>query len=1036
MNLTGFALRNQPLVLIIVFAMAMYSLMVLGNFPSQEDPPITVRDAVVTTFIPGMKVEDVELLVTRPIERALARIPERDYVQSWSRTGYSEVRIKVLDRYEEDDLDIIWQDVRNKVIDATSGLPDDIIGPFINDDFGDVTVVSAALTGDGYSLREVHAIAKLVQDELYLVPGVKRVELYGVQGETIWIEFSTAQLAQLGFSISLIRDALVSQNAILPGGSIDTGRREILVEPRGEFRTVEDIENVTIEIPGTGQVIRLDDIAAVRRGYVDPPETPFYYGGDQAVLIGVSMADGQNVLDMGPRVAERLEQIEALLPVGFQLRVGNYQPTHVERAVAAVRSNLLQTIAIVLVVIVVFLGPRTGLIVGLHVPLTMVVTLVLMFYFDIAMHRISLATLIISLGLLVDNGIVVAEEIGKRLFNGEERLAAATNAGSTLARPLLTSSVTTVLMFVPLALAPHAAGEYLRSMAQVILISLAVSWLLAMTVTPILCNRFLKAPQATEEEVRGQYEKPVYRRYRGALEILMRHRKLFLLSMVGLLLVGVWLFGMVPRQFMPESDRPQILVDVKLPTGYGIRESDRRIRELSDWLEDESQNPEVVQTLTYVGSGGVRFFVTIAPEPSAPNMGFILVTMESFDQVEAVIRRLRAHVLEHAPTLDILAKRMFLGSVETGLVEARISALGLPGQREALFAAGERIADLFGSLPHTINIYNDWENRVTKALVEVDQARAERAGVTKSEIANSLRAILSGGGVTVMRHGDEEIPIVGRALAAERLAADRLFTASVLSGNTGAAVPLIQMATVRAENTFNLIRRRDYTPTLTVKANSMVLTAGELQDAVAPEIDAIVSGLGRGFDWEWGGETESQGDAQAALFAFVPLCLFGVLICLVGQFNSLRKPIVVLLTIPLAFTGVAIGLLVGNGYNSFMALLGMLSLVGIVVNNAIVMLEQVDIEREAGSEPYEAIVMACLARLRPILMTTLTTILGMLPIIISRDPLFYDMAITIAFGLAFATVLTLGLAPVLYATVFRIHSPASGATPPPEQSLA
>jgi multidrug efflux pump subunit AcrB len=983
-----------------------------------------VRDAVVTSFVPGMDVEDVELLVTRPIERALARIPERDYIQSWSRNGYSEVRIKVLDRYEQDDLDIIWQSVRNKVIDATPQLPDGVIGPFVNDDFGDVTVVSAALTGEGFSLAELHEVAKRVQDELYLVSGVKRVDLYGVQDETIWIEFSTARLAQLGFSVSVLRDALLAQNVILPGGSIDTGQREIIVQSRGDLRTPEDVANVAVEIPETGSVIRLGDLASVRRGYVDPPETPFYYDGEQAVLVGVSMAEGQNVLDLGPRVVQRLEVIEAVLPVGFQLRVGNYQPTHVERAVAAVRSNLFQTIAIVLVVIVAFLGFRTGLIVGLHVPLTMIVTLVFMYLNGIAMHRISLATLIISLGLLVDNGIVMAEEIGKRLFQGEERTDAATQAGRTLAMPLLTSSITTVLMFVPLALAPHAAGEYLRSMAQVILMSLAVSWLLAMTVTPILCRRFLKVPEVSQEEVEAQYDTPLYQGYRKLLELVLRARTVFLLGILGVVVLGIWLFGFIPRQFMPESDRPQILVDVKLPAGYGIRESDRRIRDLTAWLEDEAENPEVVQTLTYVGSGGVRFFVTIAPEPAAPNMGFVLVTLESVEQVEPVLRRVRAHAREHYPELDLMAKRMFLGSVETGLVEARVSALGLRGQREKLLDAGEEVADLFSAVPHAVNVYNDWEHRITKAVVEIDPNRAQRAGVTNEEIANSLRSILQGSTPTVLREGDEEIPIRARALAAERLSADRLFTATIASQHDGTSVPLIQIATVSPENTFNLIRRRDYAPTLTVKANSPVLTAAELQDAVAPGIDAIVTDLGRGFSWEWGGETESQTDAQAALFAFVPVCLFGVLICLVGQFNSLRKPIVVLLTVPPALTGVAIGLLVGNGFNSFMALLGMLSLVGIVVNNAIVMIEQVEIEREAGREPFDAIVMACLARFRPILMTTLTTILGMLPIIISHDPLFYDLAITIAFGLAFATVLTLGLAPALYAAIFRVEEPA------------
>lgn len=1024
MNLTGFALRNQPLVLIIVAALALVSLSVLDDFPSQEDPPITVREAVVVTFLPGMDADDIELLVTRPIEKALARIPERDYIYSWSRPGRSEVRIKVLDRYEQDDLDIIWQDVRNKVIDATPELPGDVIGPFVNDDFGDVTVVSAALTGEGFTLAQLHDVAKRIQDQVYLVPGVKRVELYGVQEERIWIEFSTARLAQLGFSVGLIRDALVAENVVLPGGTVDTGTREIIVKPRGDFETIEDIEAVPIEIPGTGEVLALRDIATVRRGYVDPPEAPFFYDGEQAVLIGVSMAEGRNVLDVGPRVVDLFERLEHVLPVGFQLRVGNYQPTHVERAVQAVRSNLFQTIAIVLIVIIAFLGLRTGLIVGLHVPLTMIVTLVIMYYMGIAMHRISLATLIISLGLLVDNGIVVAEEIGKRLFEGEERLDAAANTGRTLSTPLLISSLTTILMFVPLALAPHAAGEYLRSMSQVILISLIVSWVLAMTVTPILCSRFLRPPQPTPEEVAAEYEKPLFVYYRSALRALLRRQTLFLVAMLGLFGFGIWLFSFVPQQFMPQSDRPQVMIDVKLPNGYGIRETERQIRALTTWLEDESVNPEVRQTLTYVGSGGVRFFVTITPEPSAANMGFILVTVDSLAEVEPLMRKIREHGRERFPAGKLIVRRMFLGSTETGLVEARLSALGLPGQRPALFEASQKVVDAFARVPYTVNLYEDWENRIIEAALEIDPHRARRAGVTNEEIAASLRGVLEGNSPTALREGDEEIPITARALPAERLSADRLITTNVFSQTSESAVPLVQIATIRPESAFGIIARRDYEPTITVQAVSTTLTAGELEDAVEEQIDTIMSELGPGYRWEWGGETEGQTDAQGALFATVPLALFGVLICLVGQFNSVRKPIVVLLTVPIAITGVAIGLLVMHGYNSFMALLGILSLVGIVVNNAIVMLEQIDIEERGGATPYDAILQACQSRMRPILMTAMTTILGMMPIIISRDPLFYDLAVTIAFGLAFATVATLGLAPVLYATIMRVPLPA------------
>jgi multidrug efflux pump subunit AcrB len=1002
MNLTAFALRNQPLLFTVVFALLVFGLATTRNFPSQEDPPILVREAVITTFYPGMEPEKVERLVSREIEKALARITARDHITSYSWPGHSQVHIEIQDQYTN--LDEIWSEVRDKIDDVRPMLPAGVIGPFVNDDFGDVTVVSVALLSDGFTLAQMNDVAKDLQDEV------------------VWIEFNSARLAQLGFSPSMIRRALVEQNVVLPSGSIDTGQIDLRVHPTGDFRDVDDIRNVSIRIPGSEQSIFLRDLATVSRGYVDPPRSPFYYDGRQAILLGITMVDGENILDVGPRVERRMREMETRLPLGYQIEIGNYQPTHVDRAIAGVRANLFQTIAIVLVVIVAFLGVRTGLIVGLHVPLTMIVTLVFMYVGGIAMQRISLATMIISLGLLVDNGIVVAEEIGKRIAAGEPRDEATIRTGQNLSVPLLTSSITTILMFLPLALAPHAAGEYLRSMSQVIFITLLVSWLLAMTVTTTLCFHFLKPKTLTDDELAAQHQTALYRGYPGILETVIRRRVPFLGAMVGVLIAGFWLFSLVPMQFMPESDRPQIMVDVKLPAGYGIRETERQMQELVGWLENEKENPEVEQTLTYVGHGGVRFFVTIGPDPSRPNMGFILVTVPSLDDVEPVMARLRQHALDHLPALNLKVKRMFLGAVETGLVEARIFG----PDRERLIAAADEVAVAAASIPGSINVYSDFENVVIEARVVVDQVRARRAGVTSRDIQDSLQSLLDGTDITVLREGDEEIAIVARAEARERYHVDRLFTATVFSPTTGAIVPLVQVADFHPEADFSVLRRRDHSPAVTVEAKSLVHTASELEDELAPELERIVGGLGRGFTWEWGGESENQAEAQEALGTFLPLALFGVLICLVAQFNGFRSPAVIILTIPLAIGGVSIGLLVMGGFLSFMATLGILSLIGIVINNAIVMIDQIRLEEEAGRAPYEAIIAACLNRLRPILMTTLTTILGMLPIILSRDPLFYDMATAIAFGLAFGTILTLGVAPVLYAVLNRVPSPERG----------
>jgi multidrug efflux pump subunit AcrB len=511
----------------------------------------------------------------------------------------------------------------------------------------------------------------------------------------------------------------------------------------------------------------------------------------------------------------------------------------------------------------------------------------------------------------------------------------------------------------------------------------------------------------------------MYRSYRSLLERALRNRVPLLVAMVGVLVGGFGLLSVVPQQFFPESDRPQILVDIKLPAGYGIRETKRQVERLVGWLEDEEQNPEILQTLSYVGTGGVRFFVTIAPEASAENVGAIVITVPDPSQVSLVMDRLRTHALEEFPELNLRAKRMFLGSVETGLIEARLFG----PDRDALFAAGKTIENRLAEIPGTINVYNDWENRVIHATVEVDQNQARRSGVTSRDIASSLTIALRGDELSVLREGDEEIPITARVLAAERLSADRLRGLNVVSAKTGEIVPLMQISTIRPRNEPFVIKRRDHSPTVTVEAKSLTLTAPELEEELKPTLQSIVADLGQDYRWEYGGETEASGDAQTALFAFVPLCFLGILICLVGQFNSIRKPIVIILTVPLALAGVSVGLLVSGSFFGFMAILGILALVGIVINNAIVLLDQIDLEQESGKSPHEAIVAASLGRFRPILITTLTTVLGMLPIILSRDPLFYPMANTIAYGLAFGTVLTLGVAPVLYAVLFRVDSP-------------
>ena len=1019
--LTAFALKNARLVLLVLGGLLLFGLHALQNFPSQEDPPILVREAVIITYYPGMDPHRVERLITRKIERRLAKVVEKKHLWSFSKTGTSVIHIKLNDRVFN--LKQWWQDVRNKVNDIKPELPEGTIGPFVNDEFGDVTIVSAALTAKGFTPAEMFLTAKHLQDELYLVPGVGKVTLYGVQHERIWLEVSTAKLAQFGVGPEVIAAALQRENIILPSGTVDVGGREIIVEPTGNFQGLQDIENLRIEVPDRDGVVYLRDLAQITRGYSDPPQSLVYYNGEPAILIGASMMEGYNVLDVGPRIKQRLEELEQTLPIGYQVGLANYSPQYVDAAVQNVAVNLYETVAIVVGVIILFLGFRMGTVIGLHVPLTMLMTLVFMYLFDIALHRISLATMIISLGVLVDNGIVMGQEIQRRMSEGIERMEACLSTGRDMAMPLLAGSTGVVLAFMPLLLSDSTSGEYCRSLSQVMAITLFSSYGLAMMVMPLLCYRFVKveAPDPTADTKRDA--KPLFRYYRRTLESVLQWRLPFLGLIASVFIAAVFLSSLIKDQFFPESDRPQLMMIVRLPAGYSIRETNRQMQAFVGWLEDEDSNPEITRTIAYVGDGGVRFFVTISPPDPAANMGFVLVTVDDGEKVPAVIERIRNRLLTHFPELLVQLKKMYLGDKETGLVEWRLSG---PDPHK-LFPASRKIEAALHAIPSVANIYNDWENRVTKAVVDVDQAQARRAGVTSTDIADSLQGALKGWRISDLRttDRDEAIPIMVRAPADERFDLDRVRSINIYAEATDTAVPMMQIAQFEAVNQFDLIKRRDLAPTITVEAKATGnLSAVQLQDQLLPTIQDVMGELGPGYHWEWGGEFQSSEESSAALMEYAPLCFFGIFLVLVGQFNSFAKPVLVFATIPLGLIGAIVGMILSNAYFGFMAILGIFALAGVTMGNAITLLDRIKLEEESGKSPYEAIMAACLGRLLPIMMTSSTTILGMLPIIISQDPLFYSLANVIAFGLLVGVILTLLVIPVLYALVFRVPVPA------------
>lgn len=1025
--ITNFSLSKQRLTMLIIFTIIVAGLAQFFTFPRQEDPAIVIREIVVTAFFPGMKPVDIEELVTRKLEAQMRTLPEIDNI--WSESKHGRVVLHAETRDEVEDLDFVWQRVRNKMIDIKPQLPDGTIGPFVNDEFGLVSIADIALVSDGFSMAEMRVVARDIRDRLYEIRGVRKIDLYGVHQEQVFLDFSPTRLAQIGITGQAVIDTLVRQNVVLPGGSFDAAQQDVIVEPTGNFRSIEDIENLEITIPNTQKTIQLKDIVSVYRGYEDPPRNMAYFNGKRTIVISVSITPGVNAVDFGQRLTRKLAGLESRLPIGYALEYATFQPDLVETAVDGGLSNVYQTLVIVLVVVMLFLGIRTGLIVGSFVPMTMLLGLISMRFFGIELERVSIASSIIALGMLVDNGIVIAEDIRSRLERGEEKGAACRATGKTLAIPLLTSSLTTIFAFLPMLLIDGQTGEYAFSLPMVVILLLLSSWFLSMYMTPTMCFWFMKvktpkkSPSSESTELPGKddemaaYSGRFYRVYLNLLEKMLRLRLVVIAAAVGVIVLGGFMASLLVREFFGPSERNQFLVYIDLPAGYRIASADQVVQQLTGWLADKEQNPEVTSTIAYVGTGGPRFFLVLSPLDPDPHVAFVIVNTASPDPVPELVERVRRYFKDEVPEANGRVKQMWLGSVEPGFLEIRIY-----GQDPAyIFEKGNQLAARLKAMPGSLDVRNTWENKVLKAHVIVDQTRARRAGITSKDTAMSLQAHMDGIKVTDYRELDVAIPVVARSEAEERKALGDLWNVMVRSSRDGNLVPLTQIADIRGRWDFSRISRRNQERCVTIEVKHEHLKAPELFAATIPFIETLK--LNDDSWWEVGGEIEQQKETMGKLTRFMPHCFFGIVVLLVWQFNSFRRPLIIFITIPLAFVGGIMGLHVMRAPFDFFAMLGLLSLAGVIINNGIVLIDKIDAERAGGREPYNAVITAAISRFRPIVMTTITTILGVMPLIISRDALFYSLAIVLAFGLAAGTVLTLAVAPVLYSVFFRVKAP-------------
>ncbi len=1024
-DITGIAayfIRNRVISWMIALIFLIGGIASFFGLGRLEDPAFTIKDAMIVTSYPGATPQQVEEEVTYPLEKEIQQLTYVDEINSISTRGLSQITVTMKNNYGPDDLPQIWDELRRKVNDLKGSLPPGVNDPQVIDDFGDVYGILLAVTGEGYSYKELLDYVDYLRRELELVDGVSKVSVTGQQQEQVFIEISMKRLASLGLAPNTVFNLLATQNLVSSAGAVRIGDEYIRIHPTGEFESVEQLGDLIITESGAQGLIYLRDVAEIKRGYIEVPSNLITFNGSVALNLGISFAQGVNVVDVGKSFDRRLAELKYQQPVGIEISEIYSQPKEVDKSVRGFVVSLGQAVAIVIIVLLFFMGLRSGLLIGLILLLTVLGTFIFMKYYQIDLQRISLGALVIALGMLVDNAIVVVEGILIGTQKGRTRLQAATDIVTQTKWPLLGATVIAVTAFAPIGLSEDSTGEYCGTLFTVLLISLMLSWFTAISLTPFFADLFFrgqKVPQGDEDS--DPYNGVIFVVYKGFLEFCMRRAWPTVIVLVVGLAVSIYGFTHVKQSFFPSSTTPIFQADIWLPEGTDIRATNTKLKALETWIAAQDGVEHVTTT---AGKGLQRFMLTYAPEKSYAAYGEITTRVVSYEQLADLMSRFREHVVKNYPEINYKLKQIELGPGSGAKIEARI----IGSDPTVLRSIAAQVEAILHADPGATNIRHDWRQRTKILEPQFNESQARRYGITKSDVDDFLAMSFSGMPVGVYRDGTTLMPIVARLPEGERVDIRNIEGMKIWSPALSEYIPLQQVTLgydMRWEDP--IIVRKDRKRVLTIMADPDILgeeTAATLQKRIKTQIEAI--DLPSGYSLEWGGEYESSGDAQASLFTTMPLGYLFMFLITVFLFNSVREPLIVWCTVPLAIIGVTTGLLALNTPFGFMALLGFLSLSGMVLKNGIVLLDQINIEIHAGKEPYTAVVDAALSRVRPVCMAAITTILGMVPLL--PDIFFKPMAVTIMFGLGFATVLTLIVVPVLYRLFHRVPVPSYAAT--------
>lgn len=1013
-NISAAAIKHQQLTLFFILAIAIAGFAAYFKLGQREDPDFTFRAITIRTLWPGATTSQVDAQITDRLEKKLQEMPYFKRTQSYSKPGESLIILELIDTAPRKDIQALWYQVRKKVGDIRFTLPAEAQGPFFNDEFGDVFGSIYAFTGDGFTLSELRDKVEDVRQELLRIPDVSKIELVGVVDDKIYVEISNAKIGALGIDANSIATQLQAQNAISPAGVIQTKDNAIALRVTGNFESVKSVRELQLAV--NGRTIRLGDIANVYRGYADPPVQTIRFGGKPGIALSISMKSDGDVLHLGEQLTKEMARIKIDLPVGIEFHQVSNQPKVVKAAVGTFMRSLLEAVAIVLAVSFISLGWRAGAVVALTIPFVLLATFLAMQMFKIDLHRISTGALIIALGLLVDDAIIVVEMMVRKLEEGLDTFASATFAYASTAWPMLSGTLVTAAGFLPIAMARSSTGEYTFDMFSVTTIALVLSWFAAVIATPLFGYWILKKPKnaTAEGEAHEHFDSPLYTRLRALIDWCISHRWITIVITIGALALGIVGMGLTEKQFFPTSDRTEVMVEMWLPEGSSFKATEAQVEKLEAILKADKDAQTFV---TSIGMSLPRYFLSLNQELFRPNFSHTLILTDSVEARNRITTKLQTELDSNFPGVRGRALKTPLGPPVAYPVIFRVSGPDIAKLKQI----GDEVAVILRKSPKTVEVNTDWGDRTPALRVEVDQDRARALGVTSLTVARSLGGAVSGTTIGAFRERDRLIDVVLRGPGAERIAVSQVEDLQIPT-TSGRTVPLSQVAKVSQVMEEPIIRRYSRMPTLSVRSDIIGgAQAPDVSAQIDPQLADIRAKLPPGFRIETGGAYEENAKAQGSIGAGVPLMIFVWLMLLMLQLQSFSLASMVLLTAPFGIVGVAVGLLIFRMPFGFVAMLGVIALMGIIMRNTIILIDQIKQDMATGTHAWTAAREAAVRRFRPIVLTATAAVLAMIPL--TRSVLWGPMAVAIMAGLVIATVLTLLAVPAIYAAWYRVKRP-------------